>query len=223
MRVKVAKYGVIPLVFTLFGVCSVFSFTHAYPRNASGDSTFSRSSRESTPPKSQSESYSDRTPLSPGTHNLSLAVGQVFLLGSLTRFENAIGPEIHYTYGVSDLFAFQSNFGYHSHSSGALSIWNLSAGLRANLAYFDSLVPFTKIGLGFYHPSYSENNATVSGLLFGMQLGTGIDLMISNSVFFGAQTTYNTMFDSSKKASDNSMRSLGGAYLSFMVHAGLTF
>jgi hypothetical protein len=47
--------------------------------------------------------------------------------------------------------------------------------------------------------------------------------MISNSVFFGAQTNYNTMFDSSKKASDNSMRSLGGAYLSFMVHAGLTF
>ncbi len=223
MRVKVAKFGVIPLIFTLFGVCSVVPSSHSYPRNASNDSTFSRSQKESTSSKNQSESYSDRTPLSPGTHNLSVAVGQVFLLGDLSRFENAIGPEVHYTYGVSDLFSFQSNFGYHSHSSGALSIWNLSAGLRANLAYFDSLVPFTKIGLGFYFPSYSENNATVSGLLFGMQLGTGIDLMISNSVFFGAQTTYNTMFDSSKKASDNSMRSLGGAFLSFMVHAGLTF
>ncbi len=211
------------MVLTLFGVCSVVSDSYSYPRGASNDSTFSRSSKDSPAPKNQTDTYSDRGPLSPGTHNLSVAVGQVFLLGDLTRFENAIGPEIHYTYGVSDLFSFQSNFGYHSHSSGALSIWNVSAGLRANLSYFDSLVPFAKIGLGFYHPSYSENNAEVSGLLFGMQLGTGIDLMISNSVFFGAQATYNTMFDSAKKASDNTMRSLGGAFLSFMVHAGLTF
>lgn len=223
MRVKIGKFGVIPLVFTIFGVCSAVSFSDAYPRGASTDSTFSRNSRESPSAKNTAESYSDRTPFSPGTHNVSVAVGQVFLLGSLSRFENAIGPEVHYTYGVSDLFSFQSNFGYHSHSSGALSIWNLSAGLRANLAYFDSLVPFAKIGLGFYYPSYTESNATVSGLLFGMQLGTGIDLMISNSVFFGAQTTYNTMFDSSKTASDGSSRSLGGAFLSFMVHAGLTF
>jgi len=223
MRIKVANFRVLPLLFTVFGVCSGVSLSHSYPRGASNDSTFSRTSRDSPSSKKQNDVNSDRTPLAPGTHNVSVGVGQVFLLGSLSRFENAIGPEIHYTYGVSDLFSFQSNFGYHSHSSGELSIWNLSAGLRANLAYFDSLVPFTKIGLGFYYPSYTENNASVSGLLFGMQLGTGIDLMISNSVFFGAQTTYNTMFDSSKKASDNTTRSLGGAFLSFMIHAGITF
>jgi hypothetical protein len=207
-------------------VCSVPPDAFSYSRgNPNETSSFSKPTRESHSSK-QSEPSRDLTPLAPGTHNLSLGVGQVFLLGSLgDRYENAIGPEVHYIYGVSDLFSFQSNFGYRSHSSGDLTIWNLDAGLRANLSYFDSLVPFANVGLGFYFPSYTlpTSRATVSALLFGMQLGSGIDLIISNTVFFGAQVNYNTMFDSAKKDSDGNMQTLGGAFLSFMIHAGITF
>ena len=149
----------------------------------------------------------------------------MFLLGSLgNRYENSIGPELNYTYGVSDLFAFESNFGYHSHSNGSLSIWNLDAGLRTNLMYFDQLVPFANIGLGFYHPSLTfPNGGNASSLLFGMQFGGGIDLLISSQVFFGTRITYNDMFDSSKKDSNGVSQNLGGSYFSFMVHAGVTF
>jgi opacity protein-like surface antigen len=227
MRVKPAHSGVCSLALTLLlGAPQVL---------ASGDPgfsymesvTFTRSSAEK--PSSKKQEYRlPVSPFAPGTHNLSVGVGQVFLLGSLggeKGYEDAIGPALNYTYGVSDLFAFHSNFSYHSHSSGDLSIWNLSGGVRANLMYFDQLVPYAAIGLGFYQPSYitTDTRATVSSLLFGMQLGTGIDLMISNTVFFGAELNYNTMFDSSKKDSNGTTRSLGGAFASFMIHAGLTF
>jgi hypothetical protein len=90
--------------------------------------------------------------------------------------------------------------------------------------YFDQLVPFATVGMGFYSPSYTySNGSTASSLLFGMQMGSGIDLLISNAVFFGAKLNYNTMFNSTKTASDGVSRNLGGAYLSFMVHAGMTF
>ena len=216
MCVKLAKFGVFQMVTLIaFGVCSALSSAHAYP---------GAPAPEKSPFKKSSETQSPSNPFAPGTHNLSIGVGQIFLLGSLGTYENSIGPEVQYTYGVSDLFAFHSNFGYHSHSSGSLSIWNLSSGLRANLAYFDQLVPFANIGLGFYSPSYTlANNATVNSLLFGMQLGTGIDLLISKTVFFGAAATYHSMFESSKKDSNGTTRTLGGAFLNFMIHAGITF
>jgi hypothetical protein len=210
----------------MIGVCSVSQEARAELDFRNERITFSRSSRD-LPEKKKKESPYEvmKGPFAPNTHNLSLGVGQFFLLGNLSdRYENAIGPELNYTYGVSDLFSFQTHFAYHSHSSGNFSAWNLAAGLRSNLMYFDQLVPFASVGLGFFNPSYTlSDNATVSGLLFGMQLGTGIDLMISNRVFFGAKMMYHTMFDSSKKDSKGNLQSLGGAFASFTVHAGLTF
>jgi hypothetical protein len=226
MRVKPAHLRVVSLFLT-FAIAGDPPSAMAY--GESGHSylesvTFTRSSAEK-PPSKKHDYHPPLSPFAPGTHNLSVGVGQVFLLGSIgDRYEDAIGPSLNYTYGVSDLFAFHSNFSYHSHSSGDLSIWNLSGGVRANLMYFDQLVPYATVGLGFYQPSYIlPNKATVSGLLFGMQLGTGIDLMISNAVFFGAEFNYNTMFDSSKKDTSGTTQALGGAFASFMIHAGLTF
>jgi hypothetical protein len=225
MRVNACFRAILILVSSTIGVCSVSQESLADSSTFSDSITLTRSARDLPQTKKNTEVTYGKGPFAPGTHNLSLGVGQVFLLGSLSNhYENTIAPEVDYTYGVSDLFSFQSNFSYHSHSSGNLSIWNLAAGLRANLMYFDQLVPFASVGLGFFSPSYTlSNNATVSGLLFGMQLGGGIDLMISNQVFFGAQLIYNNMFESSKRASDGSSQSLGGAFASFMIHAGVTF
>jgi hypothetical protein len=208
------------------GVYSVSSHSEARPYLSGERLTFTRSSRD-LPEKKKRELQPEyaKGPFAPNTHNLSMGVGQFFLLGKLSNnYENAIGPELNYTYGVSDLFSFQTHFAYHSHSSGAFSAWNLAAGLRANLMYFDQLVPFASVGLGFFNPTFTlADSATVSGLLFGMQIGTGIDLMISNRVFFGAKMMYHNMFDSSKKDSKGNLQDLGGAFASFTVHAGLTF
>ncbi|MBC7396883.1 MAG: hypothetical protein H7333_05515 [Bdellovibrionales bacterium] len=225
MCAKTAKLrATLSLFLATFGMYSVSLEAFSSPLKPQ-TVKYSRSAREVSNLPRSSDPTTSRGPFSPATHNLSLGIGQVFLLGSLSnRFENSIGPEINYTYGVSDLFAFESNFGYHSHSNGSLSIWNMAAGLRTNLMFFDQLVPFFNVGLGFYHPSFATlNGGSLSGLLFGLQLGTGIDLLISNQVFFGTRLTYNDMFDSAKKDSNGVNQSLGGSYVSFMVHAGLTF
>ena len=108
-------------------------------------------------------------------------------MGELSsEFENNLGTQVHYTYGVSDLFSFESDFGYSSHSSGKFSLVNLDAALRTNLVYFDQMVPFASLGLGFYNPSKTFNdNSKVSAILFGMQLGGGVDLILNKRVFLG--------------------------------------
>lgn len=219
------------LFLTAFGVYSVSSVSteaSSYPYSTSTASIkYSRSSRETSKTQKSTDTQTPDAPFAPGTHNLSLGVGQVFLLGELgNNYDNAIGPELHYAYGVSDLFAFESNFGYHAHSRNTsnVSIWNLSAGVRSNLMYFDRLIPYFNIDLGFYHPSFTYPvSGSASTTLFGLQLGMGLDLLISRSVFFGTALAYNDMFGSTKNDSSGVARSLGGSYLSFMIHAGYTF
>jgi hypothetical protein len=233
MSVKAAKLRAtlnktLSFFLVTFGVCSVSIEAFGYPLNSSVDSvTITRSARETPKAQKAVESSPPKSPFAPGTHNLSIGVGQDFLFGHLGNdYDNAIGPEIHYAYGVSDLFAFESNFGYQNHSRAGqnLSVWNIAAGLRSNLMYFDQLVPYFNLDLGFYHPSFTYvNNGSASTTLFGLQMGTGIDLLITNTVFFGAALTFNDMFDSTKTDSNGKEQSLGGSYVSFMVHAGVTF
>ncbi len=231
--------GVFTIIVTLSGVCSV-SESYGYP--ASKASSWSENSDdhsyEQTPPtknnRSQKETGQSRastpvqkTPLSPGTHNLSLGIGEVFLTGGLSsKFDNAIGTQLQYTYGVSDLFSFESNLGFssHSNSNNNLNMVQLLTGLRTNLIYFDQLVPFFSGGLGFYHPSLSYNNGqSANAILFGLNLGFGADLLLSDRIYFGTRLTMHDMFSSTTTASDGTSVSIGGTYLSFMVHAGFSF
>jgi hypothetical protein len=233
------------LVALIFGVYSVSSHSaYSYPASRSSFSTSSalesdsvrltRSSRDANrsevAPIASKKFNENLSPLAPGTHNLSVGVGQVFLMGNLsTGFENSLGTQVHYTYGVSDMFSFESDFGYSSHSQntlsqGSFSLVNLNAGLRTNLVYFDQLIPFASLGLGFYRPSTTfTNNSTLSALLFGMQFGGGVDLVVSKKVFLGTRLAYHNMFNSSKVGSDGSLHEVGGSFISFMIHAGVTF
>jgi hypothetical protein len=227
----------------VFLVCSVSFFSPwvAPAATASNYSSFSSSSapsyqqasvqtvrmtRSSRETQNSASISSSRGPLSPGSHNLALGVGQIFLMADVAdiEFENAIGADLHYTYGVSDLFSFEANFGYSSHSSGGLTMWRIAPGVRTNLVYFDQLIPFASLGLGFYNPSATlANGSTLSGLLFGVQLGAGVELLLSDRFFFGSRLTFHNMFESSKKDSGGTARSLGGSFLAFLVHAGITF
>ena len=187
-----------------------------------------RSSNE-TPVAPRTSATSNRSqalsPLSPGSHNLSIGIGQIFLTGNFSKnYDNAIGTQVQYTYGVSDLFSFESNFGYSSHSQGDLSMVNLVTGLRTNLIYFDQLVPFFSGGLGFYKPSLSfDNNTSATALLFGLNLGVGADLLLSDRMYFGTRMTFHDMFGSNKLASNGTPVDIGGSFVSFIVHAGFSF
>ena len=182
------------------------------------------------------------SPFSPGSHNIALDLGQVFLMGDLANYANSIGTQLHYTYGVSELFAFDSSLGYSEHSNGQLSMASLLTGLRTNLSWFDKVVPYAILGLGFYRPGYSipsgaqlgtgtpvANGTTdgatnsVSSILFGIHLGTGVDLELSRNVFFGASLIVHNMFGTTQVLPNGIPFNLGGTYTSFFVHTGFTF
>jgi hypothetical protein len=227
----------------LLGVYSVSSETQAYPvskyRNnsdstAPADNTDSDFSNQDQPKKTKKQTvHNDRdvyaTPMSPGSHNLSFGLGQTFLLGKLgdmnnvIRYENALGFQAKYNYGVSDLFAFQSDFGYSSHTNGDLKLWHLSAGMRTNLVYYDRLVPYLNAGLGFYHPSLTlVDRSTVSATVFGLELGGGLDLFLNDRLFFGSSLTYHNMFSSTQNTSKNIPYDVGGAFVTFLINVGFT-
>lgn len=172
-------------------------------------------------------------PFAPGTNNVSLDVGQVFLMGDLgTNYSDSIGAQLHYTYGVSDLFAFDASLGYSDHSDGKFSMTTLLGGLRTNLAWFDRVVPYAVFGLGFYRPSYqtvytsalsgNSTSSSVSPVLFGVHLGPGVDLALTRQLFFGASLTFHDVFGSLKQTPAGPI-SVGGTFTSFLVRAGVTF
>ncbi len=185
-------------------------------------------SAESVAPRRTVPSYSDSrsnlSPFAPESNNVSLAVGQVFLMGDLSNYSDSIGAEVHYSYGVSEMFAFDSSFGYSSHSDGKYSMTTLLTGLRANLSWYDKVVPYAIFGLGFYKPSLEvDSTETVSPVLFGLHLGPGVDLQLTRNLFFGAGLTFHDIFGSSQKLASGKLQSMGGTYTTFLIHAGVTF
>lgn len=170
-------------------------------------------------------------PFTPGSNNFAVDVGQVFLMGDLgANYSDNIGAQLHYTYGVSDLFGFDASFGYSEHSDGKFSMATLLGGLRTNLAWYDKVVPYVVFGLGFYRPSYQQTLgsganttiSTVSPVLFGVHLGPGVDLEITRQIFFGAAITFHDVFGTTKPSPTGPI-SVGGTFTSFLLHAGFTF
>lgn len=193
------------------------------------NNTASRRNRERYAPKD------DVSPFSPGSNNVSIDVGQVFLMGSLgDKYDSAIGTQVHYTYGVSDLFGFDASAGYSEHSNGAFSMMTALMGVRTNLAWYDKVVPYGVFGMGFYKPNYSVgatgpngaaipgSDTSVSPLLFGVHMGPGVDLALTKQVFFGASLTFHDIFGNTQIV-NNQPFDVGGTFTTFFVRAGVTF
>jgi len=173
------------------------------------------------------------SPFGPDSHNLSLDLGQVFLLGDLgNQYGNSLGVQAHYNYGVSELFAFDAALGYSSHSSGDYSMTNLRAGMRMNLSWYDKIIPNLTFGLGFFKPSIkyglgTSNGApqfsSVSPIVFGIYAGPGVDLMLSQNMFFGASLTFNDLFGATTTTADGRVIDVDGTYSQFFLRIGMTF
>ena len=168
-------------------------------------------------------------PFSPGSNNLALDIGQVFLMGDLGKtYTDSLGFKVHYTYGVSDLFGFDSTLGYSSHSdfslTNDLSLTSVNAGLRVNLAWFDKIVPYAAVGMGFYRVGYTslELGTSISPVLFGLYIGPGVSLVLTDSFFFGAGLTFNDIFENTRTRQDGTVMPVGGSFSTFSLNAGFS-
>lgn len=168
---------------------------------------------------------SNISPFSPGSHNVSIDVGQTFLMGDLgSKYSDSIGWQAHYNYGVSDMFAFDASLGHSSHSESKFTMTTLLTGVRMNLAWYDKVIPHLDFGLGFYRPSYTfSERSSMSPVVFGLHLGPGIDLELSKQFFFGASLTFHDMFGGNRNAPGGERVDVGGSFTRFNLRAGMTF
>jgi hypothetical protein len=188
--------------------------------------------RETERPRKSSErsEYRSRfTPFSPGSNNLSLDVGQIFLFGDLgDQHTDSIGFQIHNVHAVSDVFGLDTALAFSSHGPAAqdtsFSMANLKFGLRTNLAWYDKAIPYVSAGLGFFRPNYEQaDGSSLNALLFGLHLGAGVNLEVSKSLFFGGSLTFHDMFGTRKRNSSNQLQEVDGSFASFLVSAGVSF
>lgn len=229
--------------FPLFAA-SVLSYASSSAWQSDGDLSSVQPQHRSTQTLRQLDVHSstDASPFSPGSHNLALDLGQIFLMGDLTRFNDSIGAQLHYTYGVSEIFGFDTSIGYSGHSEGKYSLVSLLSGLRLNMSWYDKVIPYGIFGLGFYRPSYLDSTVaqssasssngvvlptpsipSIAAILFGIHLGAGINLELSKSFFFGSSLTIHNMFGATKTLANGMPLALGGNYTTFLVNTGITF
>jgi hypothetical protein len=210
-----------PLGETCFAASGGWSRSPSWAADSSprgGTSSQSRRARE------RDRREQDLYPFAPGSNNLAIEVGQIFLMGDLgSNYSNSLGVRGHYTYGVSEMFGFNASLGYSSHSDGKFSMATLLTGLRTNLSWFDRVIPHINFGLGFYRPSYQVTpTSSITPTLFGVHLGPGIDLQLTNELFFGTALTFHDIFGSTEVTSKGPL-DVGGTFTSFLIHAGATF
>jgi opacity protein-like surface antigen len=176
--------------------------------------------------RTSSTIFDDRSRISPfskDSHNLALELGQVFLVGDASKYSDSLGTRVNYTYGVSELLAFESTLAYSSHSEGKYSQLSLMSGVRMNLSNYDQMVPYVNAGIGFFRPSKDiDEKASYSATLFGLYAGAGLDLKLSKEFFFGPSIQLQNAFGTSRDTTVGRV-SLGGSSINFMARAGYTF
>lgn len=173
----------------------------------------------------------DVAPFTPGSHNIAVDMGQIFLMGDLNaKYQDNLGWRLHYTYGVSDIFGFDASVGYseHSNSKFGLAVGNL--GVRTNLTWFDKVIPYMVFGLGFYRAAYDtaatgpngQGIQSVAPFLFGIHVGPGVTLQLSKLFFIGMSVNFHNMFGTQRGTTDTGPANVGGAFTSFFLNAGFT-
>lgn len=146
-------------------------------------------------------------------------------MGDLSdSYSNSIGSQLHYTYGVSDIFGFDTSLGYSEHSNSQFSMTTLLAGLRTNLSWYDKVTPYLVFGMGFYRPSYRLSiKESLTPVMFGVHVGPGVNLEITRQLFFSASLTFHDAFGTTVTTASGAYRDVGGTFTSFLIGAGVTF
>ena len=226
-------------IILFYGICALSGLsTQAAPSAWSKPSEWSNDESPLKSGPSLKPSTNLSSSFTQGSHNLALDLGQIFLMGDLTQFSDSIGVQVHYDYGVSEVFSFDSSLGYSEHSSGKYSMASLLTGMRLNLGWYDRFTPYMIFGLGFYRPQYRNSSqssaraeleqginpsSTLTAILFGLHLGPGVNLQLTQNLFFGASLALHYMFGVDRvSTSTGKLISLGGTYTSFLLHIGTT-
>lgn len=159
-------------------------------------------------------------------HSAGLQVGQAWPAGDIGRdVDGAIVPGIFYEYAASDVFSLLANAYKSSHSDGRLKLTSTSIGIKGNLVYYDKLSPYATVGMGLYflRKTVGAAQENAEKTLFGINLGLGADLDLSERFFIGMLFTIHNVFSGAVNLPVNGRTELSGRWSGFLLRGGFRF
>jgi opacity protein-like surface antigen len=154
-----------------------------------------------------------------------IQVGQVWPAGVIGEsVDNAIVPGLFYEYQSGEAFGLKVDWIRARHPNDRLAIDTFSAAIKANIIYYDQLIPYAFFGMGMYlvDKMVPITNEDASKTLFGMNFGFGLDLDLSSMAFVGMQFGVHNIF-SGNATVPSGIYELSGRYSSFLMRAGIRF
>ncbi|MDO9182581.1 MAG: hypothetical protein Q7U04_09240 [Bacteriovorax sp.] len=185
---------------------------------------------EKSAQKASNNDQSDSSERIPGAihkHSIGLGVGQTFLRSDLASHGNdKITPDLYYTYSASYSFDFVANAHYsqHSYLNRESTIRGLALAIKGKGFQLDAFSPFILGGLGFYLPSVTDTQngiavETRKQLVFGVNVGAGVELRLNSNTLIGVIAHYHDPFD----VRQDSGAKLEGSYMKLLILASYTF
>lgn len=146
---------------------------------------------------------SDRIPGEIHKHSLGIGIGQTFLRSNLSENGNdKITEDLYYNYSASYSFDFVANahYSHHTYLNREATTRGLALAIKGKGFQFDAFSPFVLGGLGFYMPSASRivNGVPTESrkqLVFGVNVGAGVELRLNSEVTIGVIAHYHDPFD----------------------------
>ena len=160
----------------------------------------------------------------PGDHSAGLMLGQVWPAGEIaTNVDGNMAPGLFYEYTASDVFSLIASGVHSNHNEGLLKILSTNVGMKANLVYFDKLAPYAVVAAGLYTIKKRYGAETVKKTNFGLQLGLGAELDLSELFFIGMQFDIHNLFSSTVTRANGTRQEISGRWTGFFLRGGVRF
>lgn len=160
-------------------------------------------------------------------HSIGLGIGQTFLRSDFHEHgTDKITPDIYYNYSASYSFDFMANahWSKHKYLNRDVTVKGLALSIKGKGFQFDAFSPFVLGGFGFYLPEATRSlngvlTKTRSQMVFGMNLGAGVELRLNSLATVGIIAHYHDPFDVRQETAAD----LEGSYMKLLILGMYTF
>ena len=160
-------------------------------------------------------------------HSIGIGLGQTFLRSDFhDHGTDTITPDFYYNYSASYSFDFMANahWSKHKYLDRNVTVKGLALSIKGKGFQFDAFSPFVLGGFGFYQPEATRNlngvlTKTREQLVFGMNLGGGVELRLNSEFTVGVIAHYHDPFDVRQENTSD----LEGSYMKLLIMGMYTF
>lgn len=172
-------------------------------------------------------SSNERIPGDINRHSIGIGIGQTFLRSDFHEHgTDKITPDFYYNYSASYSFDFMANIHWskHKYQNKDVELKGLALAIKGKGFQFDAFSPFVLGGFGFYEPTATRDIngkliKTREQLVFGVNLGVGVELRLNSDWSVGAIAHYHDPFD----VRQDSTPDLEGSYMKLLLMGMYTF